>query len=162
MIKDLNILWVDWHSKFLINNIKNGLLKDYFHTFKFPLIQYKVVSHPEALEIAMKLEAYPIGDWGMAQVQTWLVALTIQLAELTKWKEKWEQVWCVNVELKATLTMNSQKKIQYLVTRAPNPLSGGGYCEIFKTWGHHPPNFPILQKYQSMPRGIYFVTFASQ
>jgi hypothetical protein len=37
----------------------------------FPLIQQKVVSQPEALEIVMKLEASPVGDGGgMAQVQT--------------------------------------------------------------------------------------------
>jgi hypothetical protein len=53
------------------------------------LIQQKVVSQPEALEIAMKLEASPVGDGGgMAQVQTQLASLTIQLAELTKGKEK--------------------------------------------------------------------------
>jgi hypothetical protein len=54
-----------------------------------PLIQQKVVSQPKALEIAMKLESSPVGDNGeMAQVQTQLDALTIQLAELTKGKEK--------------------------------------------------------------------------
>jgi hypothetical protein len=54
-----------------------------------PLIQQKVVSQPEALEIAMKLESSPVGDsGGMAQVQTQLVALMIQLEELTKGKEK--------------------------------------------------------------------------
>jgi hypothetical protein len=37
----------------------------------------------------MKLEASLVGDiGGMAQVQTQLVALTIQLAELTKGREK--------------------------------------------------------------------------
>jgi hypothetical protein len=54
-----------------------------------PLIQQKVVSQPEALEIAMKLEASPVGDsGGMVQVQTQLASLTIQLEELTKGKEK--------------------------------------------------------------------------
>jgi hypothetical protein len=53
------------------------------------LIQQKVVSQPEALEIAMKLEASPVGDnGGMAQVQTQLFSLTVQLEELTKGKEK--------------------------------------------------------------------------
>jgi hypothetical protein len=45
-----------------------------------PLIQQKVKSQPEALEIAMKLESSPVGDNGwMAQVQTQLAALKIQL-----------------------------------------------------------------------------------
>jgi hypothetical protein len=60
-----------------------------------PLIQKKVTSHPEALEISMKMEASLIGDSGaMAQVQTQLVALTIQLEETYKREGKREQVWC--------------------------------------------------------------------
>jgi hypothetical protein len=59
------------------------------------LIQQKVASQPEALDIAMKLEASPVGDdGGMVQVNTQLATLIIQLAELTKGKEKQEQVWC--------------------------------------------------------------------
>jgi hypothetical protein len=49
------------------------------------------------LEIAVKLEASPVGDGGeMVQVQMQLVSLTIQMAELTKGKEKWEQICCTN------------------------------------------------------------------
>jgi hypothetical protein len=41
----------------------------------------------------MKLEVYPIGDGGgMEQVQRQLTTLTIQLAELKKGREKWEQI----------------------------------------------------------------------
>jgi len=37
-----------------------------------------------------------------------------------------------------------------------NPLAGGvGYCEICKTWGHHIIAYPLLQKYQSMPRNLF-------
>jgi hypothetical protein len=43
-----------------------------------------------------------------------------------------------------------------MATGAPNPLVGGvGYCEICKTWGHHPTAFPLLQKYQSTPRNLF-------
>jgi hypothetical protein len=43
-----------------------------------------------------------------------------------------------------------------MATRAPNPLEGGvGYCEICKTWGHHPTTCPLLQKYQSTPRNLF-------
>jgi hypothetical protein len=53
------------------------------------------MSQPEALKIAMKLESCMVGDSGrMVQVQTQLAALTIQLYELTKEKEKQEQFWC--------------------------------------------------------------------
>jgi hypothetical protein len=58
-----------------------------------PLIQQKVVSQLEALDIAMKLEASLVGDsGGMAQVQIKLSSLKIQLEDLTKGKEKREQV----------------------------------------------------------------------
>jgi len=58
-----------------------------------PLIQQKVVSQPEELEIEMKLESSHVGDsGGMAQVETQLAALKIQLVELKKGKEKQEQV----------------------------------------------------------------------
>jgi hypothetical protein len=66
-----------------------------------PLIQQKVTSQPEALEIAMKLEASPIGDMGgMIQFQMQFNALTIQLTELTKGREKREQVWCTKCRMK--------------------------------------------------------------
>jgi len=53
------------------------------------LIQQKVASQLESLEIVLKMEASPIGDnGGITQVQTQLYSLTIQLEELTKGKEK--------------------------------------------------------------------------
>jgi hypothetical protein len=48
--------------------------------------------------------------------------------------------------------------VQYLATGASNPLSGGEYYEIFKKWGHHPTNNPLLQNYQSTPK-ILFCNF---
>jgi hypothetical protein len=121
-----------------------------------PLIQQKVVSQPEALEIAMKLESSPVGDsGGMAQVQTQLVALTIQLEELTKGKEKQEQVWCTKCRTEGHHKDECPTFTQYLETGAPNPLPGGGYCEICKKWGHHPTECPLLQKYQSTPRNLF-------
>jgi hypothetical protein len=51
--------------------------------------------------------------------------------------------------------------VQYLKNGAPNPLAGGGYCEICNTWGHCPPNYPMLQKYQSMPRNLFCKFFKS-
>jgi hypothetical protein len=74
-----------------------------------PLIQQKVTSQSEALEIAMKLEASLVRDNnGMAQIQNQLVALTIQLEEITKGKEKWNKYGAPNVGLKVTTKMNVQ------------------------------------------------------
>jgi hypothetical protein len=110
----------------------------------------------------MKLEASPVGDGGgMAQVQTQLASLTIQLAELTKGKEKREQVWCITCRTEGHHKDECPTFAQYLVTGAPNPLPGGGYYEICKKWGHHPPNFHCCRNTRVHPI-IYFVTFASQ
>jgi hypothetical protein len=59
------------------------------------LIQQKVASHLEDLDITMKLEASSVGDsGGMAQVKMQIASLTIQLSKLTKGKEKREKIWC--------------------------------------------------------------------
>jgi hypothetical protein len=94
----------------------------------------------------MKLEASPVGDGaGMAQVQSQLVALRIQLSEITKEKEKHEQVWCITCKTKGHRKDECPTFVQYMATGALNPLAGGvGYCEICKTWGHHPTAFPLL------------------
>ena len=46
-----------------------------------PLMQQKIVSQIEVLEIAMKLESLPIGkiDTGMMQIQSQLANLMVQL-----------------------------------------------------------------------------------
>jgi len=46
-----------------------------------PLMKQKIVAQEKALEIAMKLESSPIGEIsaGMAQVQSQLYVLTIQI-----------------------------------------------------------------------------------
>jgi len=56
---------------------------------RVPLTQHRITSQGEALEIAMKLEASPIGETGvgMAQIQKQLANLTLQLHDIKKGKE---------------------------------------------------------------------------
>jgi hypothetical protein len=92
----------------------------------------------------------------MAQVQSQLVVLRIQLSELMKGKEKHEQVWCITCKTKGHRKDKCPTFVQYMATGAPNPLAGGvGYCEICKTWGHHLTACPLLQKYQSTPNNLF-------
>jgi hypothetical protein len=120
------------------------------------LIQHKVASQPKALDNTMKLEASPVGDsGGMVQVQTQLVSLMIQLVEITKGKEKREQVWCTKCRNEGHHKDECPAFAQHLEAGAPNPLPGGGYCEICKKWGYHPMDFPLLQKYQSTPKNLF-------
>jgi hypothetical protein len=112
------------------------------------LIQQKVVSYPKVLEIELKLESSPVGySGGMVQFQKQLAALTIQLVELKKGKEKQEKVWCTKCRTEGHHKDEYPTFVQYLVTGVPNPLLGGGYCNICKKWGHHPTECPLLQKY---------------
>jgi hypothetical protein len=44
----------------------------------------------------------------------------------------------------------------------PNPLaSGGPWCEIFKTHGHDPYHFPLMQKYQVVSKSTFCNFFKS-
>jgi hypothetical protein len=66
-------------------------------THSLPIHTTKGSSHPKSLDIAMNMLQSFVGDGGgMAQLQTHLVSLTIQLAELMNGKEKHEQVLYVN------------------------------------------------------------------
>jgi hypothetical protein len=57
---------------------------------KVPLMQQKVVSQAEALEISMKLEATPVGESspGMSQILNRLTSLSLQVEDMKKDKGK--------------------------------------------------------------------------
>ena len=61
-----------------------------------PLMQQKIAMQTEALELAMKLEASPIGDGvaRMIQIQSQLDNLTIQLQDIKRGKELQEDLYC--------------------------------------------------------------------
>ena len=54
------------------------------------------MTQSEALEIAMKLEASPIGEnvVGMNQIQAQLENLTLQFQDIKKEKEEHDDLWC--------------------------------------------------------------------
>ena len=60
------------------------------------LLQQALTTQTSAMELAMKLEASLIVDTSscMAQVQSQLQALTLQLQGIKKGKEKCKGVWC--------------------------------------------------------------------
>ncbi|CAF4129484.1 unnamed protein product [Adineta steineri] len=63
---------------------------------RLPLMQQKVTSQSEALEIAMRLEASSMSEsaLGMDQLQQQLVNITLELQSLKKGKEVHEEIWC--------------------------------------------------------------------
>jgi hypothetical protein len=66
---------------------------------KVPLMQYKIASQVESLEISMKLESRPMGESssGMSQILSQLTILSLQVEDMKKneRKDKREYVWCV-------------------------------------------------------------------
>ena len=61
-----------------------------------PLMQQKITMQMEALKLAMKLEASPIGDGatGMIQIQSQLANLTLQLQDMKRRKEAHKDLQC--------------------------------------------------------------------
>ena len=61
-----------------------------------PLMQQNNATQSKGLEIAMKLEASPIGEsaTSMNQIQAQLVNLTLQLQDIKKGKENHKDLWC--------------------------------------------------------------------
>ena len=66
---------------------------------RVPLMQKKIASQIEVLEIAMKLESTPMGESssGMSQILSQLTILSLQVEDMKKdkGKDKREYVWCV-------------------------------------------------------------------
>ena len=131
------------------------------HT-RLPLMQQKVASQDEALEIAMKLEASPIAETsvGMAQIQNQLENLTLQLQDIKKGKEVREEVWCTKCRTEGHSREQCPIYGEYLGSGALNPLPQvrGLWCEICRTNGHRPQGCPLLQKYVQTPKNL-FCTF---
>ena len=83
-----------------------------------PLMQQKIVTQSEALEITMKLEASPVGEneVGMNQIQTQLENLMLQLQDIKKGKDNRKDLWCTRCHTMDTLKIPSPtfKMISYL------------------------------------------------
>jgi hypothetical protein len=46
---------------------------------------------------------------------------------------------------------------QYIGVHFPNSLASGvPWCDIFKTHGHDPYHFPLMQKYQTVPKSTFY------
>ena len=75
---------------------------------------------------------------GMAQVQSQLASLTLQLQDISKQKERREDVWCTYCHTKGHFKNQCPVLLQYMAIRAHNPvgLRDGVWCEICKTKGH--------------------------
>jgi len=115
---------------------------------RLPMMQQKMQMQNEALEVAMKLEASPIGEAsvGMAQIQTQLANLTIQIQDMKKGKERMDDIWCIKCKTQGHDKDHCPLMQEYLGARAPNPLNQGAevWCEICRNRGHRPEDCYLL------------------
>ena len=61
------------------------------------LMQQKITTQDDSLEMAMQLEASPIGQTlvGMNHIQEQIENLTLQLEDIKKEKEQHDDLWCM-------------------------------------------------------------------
>ena len=131
---------------------------------RLPLMQQKVTSQSEALEIAMRLEASLMSEstLGMDQIQKQLVNITLELQSLKKGKEVREEIWYTRCRTEGHSKEQCPVFAQYLASGTPNPLPqiGGLWCKICKQGGHRPQDCHMVQKYTKTPKNLY-CTFCS-
>jgi hypothetical protein len=127
---------------------------------RVPLMQQKVASQAEALEISMKLEATPVGESspGMSQILNQLTSLSLQVEDMKKdkGKEKREDIWCIRCKAEGHDKEHCPLFNEYLASGAPNPLKQATlpWCEVCRT-RHRPGECYYMQKYVQTPTNIY-------
>ena len=86
-------------------------------------MQQKIELQTKALELAMKLEASPIGDVAirMVQIQSQLANPMIQLQDIKKGKEAHEDLWCTKCRMDRHTKDNFLTFMNYISFGAPNP-----------------------------------------
>ena len=132
---------------------------------RVPLMQQKIVSKIEALEIAMKLEASLVGEIGagMAQIQLQLASLSLYIQDIKKGKEIREDVQCISCKTEDRHKDVCPTFLDYLASGAPYALSSQGmpWCRVFQTRGHCSEECLYLHKIVSAPASVYCRFFQS-
>ena len=126
---------------------------------QYPLMQQKIATQSEALEIAVKLEASPVGetDVGMNQIQAQLVNLTLQLQDIKKVKYEHEHLWCTRCHVDGHTKDTCPSFQNYLLSRVLNPLSYGSvpWCLICQVYGNQHEDCTYMQKMVTKPASLY-------
>ena len=88
----------------------------------------------------MKLEASPTGETivGMNEIQPQLANLMLQLQDIKKVKEYHDDLWCTHCHAGRHTKDTCPTFQNYLLSGAPNPLSGAGapWSHIYQVYGH--------------------------
>jgi hypothetical protein len=127
---------------------------------RVPLMQQKITSQAEALEIAMKLESAPMGESssGMSQILSQLTSLSLQVEDMKKdkGKDKREDIWCIRCKSEGHDKEHCPLFHEYLASGAPSPLKQVTlpWCEVCRN-RHRPGECYYLQKYVQTPTNLY-------
>jgi hypothetical protein len=87
---------------------------------------------------------------GLAQVQSQLTNLTMQLQDMEKRKVVREHVWCTTYRIEGHHRDKCPVLPNFVAMGMSSPFPTGQteWCKICRQWGHVPPRFPTLHKYQ--------------
>ena len=82
----------------------------------------------EELELAMKVDASPIGDGatGMIRIQSRLANLTIQLQDMKRGKEAHEDIWCTRCQTDGHTKYEILTYMNYISSSGSNTLNNQG------------------------------------
>jgi hypothetical protein len=130
---------------------KEWFIAGFLPHIRVPLTQQKVMTQAEAVEITMRLEATPGGtetSIRLAQVQSQLANLTIQLQDMAKTKVMHEHIWCTTCHSEGHHRDECPVLPNYVATGASSPFPSGQseWCEICRQWGHVPPHLSHITK----------------
>jgi hypothetical protein len=93
---------------------------------RFPLMQQKIASQSEVMEITMKIESAPIRESssGMSQILSQLTSLSLQVEDMKKdkGKDKQEGIWCVRCRSEGHGKEHCPLFHEYLSSKALSPL----------------------------------------
>jgi hypothetical protein len=133
---------------------------------RVPLMQQKIASQDEALEIAMKLESSPMGEsnLGMSQILSQLTSLSLKVEDTKKYKgkDKREYIWCIRCKSKGHDKEHYTLFHEYLAYGAPSPLKKVTlpWCEVCRN-RHRPGECYYMQKYVQTPTNMYCTFYKS-
>ena len=103
-------------------------------------MQQKIATQSKDLEIALKMEASPVGEpnAGMNQIQVQLADLMLQLQDIKKEKYEHDDLWCTQCHVDGHTKDTCPTFQNYLLSGPLNPLSCSSvpWCHICQVYGH--------------------------
>jgi hypothetical protein len=133
---------------------------------RVPLMQQKIASQYEALEISMNLESTHMGESssGMSQILSQLTSLYLQVKDMKKYrgKDKREDIWCVRCRSKGHDKEHCPLFNDYLSFGAPRPLKQVTlpWCKVCRN-KHCPGECYYMQNYVQTPTNLYYTFYKS-